>query len=78
MMPRKMGSTRAMLRHLRKMHREIIDGIIKPVTKKVHTIAGKPRVSEGFDINDDAAWVEEVEDETVEDYEGMLLYLVWL
>uniref|UniRef100_A0A183EV27 BED-type domain-containing protein n=1 Tax=Gongylonema pulchrum TaxID=637853 RepID=A0A183EV27_9BILA len=60
-MLRKLGSTRAMLRHLRKMHENLIDGIIRPITKRIQAIAGKPRDNNGFDVDDDGAWVEEVD-----------------
>lgn len=69
-MVRKLGSTRAMLRHLRKMHDNLIDGIIRPVTKRVTKIAGKPRDNNGFDIDDDSAWVEEVNEDDFNDYGG--------
>ncbi|MCP9258613.1 hypothetical protein DINM_001353 [Dirofilaria immitis] len=68
-MVRKLGSTRAMLRHLRKMHDNLIEGIIRPVTKRVTAIAGKPRGDDGFDIDDDSAWVEEVDEEDFDDYD---------
>uniref|UniRef100_A0A915PQ21 BED-type domain-containing protein n=1 Tax=Setaria digitata TaxID=48799 RepID=A0A915PQ21_9BILA len=68
-MVRKLGSTRAMLRHLRKMHNNLIEGIIRPVTKRVTAIAGKPRGDDGFDIDDDSAWVEEVDEEDFDDYD---------
>ncbi|VDM11826.1 unnamed protein product [Wuchereria bancrofti] len=68
-MVRKLGSTRAMLRHLRKMHDNLIEGIIRPVTKRITAIAGKPRGDDGFDIDDDSAWVEEVDEEDFDDYD---------
>uniref|UniRef100_A0A0R3RQ31 BED-type domain-containing protein n=1 Tax=Elaeophora elaphi TaxID=1147741 RepID=A0A0R3RQ31_9BILA len=68
-MVRKLGSTRAMLRHLRKMHDNLIEGIIRPVTKRVTAIAGKPRGDDSFDIDDDSAWVEEVDEEDFDDYD---------
>lgn len=76
-MVRKLGSTRAMLRHLRKMHDNLIEGIIRPVTKRVTAIAGKPRGDDGFDIDDDSAWVEEVDEEDFDDYEGMIVLGFW-
>ncbi|VDM99418.1 unnamed protein product [Thelazia callipaeda] len=68
-MLRRLGSTRAMLRHLRKMHNNLIEGIIRPVTKRVTSIAGKPRANDGFDIDDDSAWVEELDEEDFDDFE---------
>lgn len=76
-MVRKLGSTRAMLRHLRKMHDNLIEGIIRPVTKRVTAIAGKPRGDDGFDIDDDSAWVEEVDEEDFDDYDGITILGFW-
>lgn len=51
----------------------MIDGIIRPVTKKVTAIAGKPRISDGFNVDDDDAWIEEM-DETFGNYGGLMFF----
>ncbi|KHN74024.1 hypothetical protein Tcan_18648 [Toxocara canis] len=51
------GSTRGILHHLRTVHADVTRGVIQPVVKKPLALVG------GIDVNDDEAWVQEIDDE---------------